>query len=94
MQEHVNIRLSGEKMNVRGREGVFGENSRCWSRPRIFESSMVTVTGSAGLIARYLLHSDHTTSLILKEHPVARVAESHDAGSPYTVLIRGLACAS
>ena len=55
---------------------------------------MTTLTGSAGLIAKYLLHGDHTTNLILKGDPVARIVESHDAGTPHTTLMRGWACAS
>ena len=81
-------------MNVRGREGVFGENSRCWSCPRIFEFSMATVTGLYGLIAKYLLHGDHTIRSIRKGHPVAKVAKFHGPGNPYTTLVKGRACDS
>src|ERR1700753_337495 len=93
-QEHVNTRLSGEKMNARGRECILGENSRFWACRRAVSSSTATVTASGVLIARYLLQGDHTTSLTLKEQPVAKVAESHEVGNPHTTLVKGRACAS
>ena len=80
-------------MSVRGREGVLGENSRCWGCPRIFESRIATVTDLDGLIAKYLLHGDHTIRSIRKGHPVAKVAKFHGLGNPYTTLVKGRACA-
>ena len=50
---------------------------------------MATVTGLEGVMAMYLLHGDHAASLILKGHLVAETAESHDAGTPHTTLMKG-----
>ena len=94
VQEHVNMRLSGEKMSARELEGASRSNSRFWTRRRVVESSMATVTDSDGLIARYLLHGDHTISLTSKGDPVAKVAEPNGTGIPHTTLVRGRACAS
>ena len=40
------------------------------------------------------LHGDHTARLIVEWHVVAAVFESHDVGTPYTILAKGRACDS
>ena len=36
-----------------------------------------------------LLHGDHTAAPIVKGNVVAAVFESHDSGTPHTILVKG-----
>jgi len=94
LQRSTQHTLSGEKMSTRITCKSLPWGPKALQSWRVTESSISTLMVPNWLIAMNLLHGDHMAAPIPKGKVVAAVFESHDSGTPHTILAKCWECDS